>query len=301
VVAVRTDEAILDGPGFLGTAARAASSRADVAAGRCVALRPSWGGAWEAEVRGPDGEARHVRARAVVLATGTAAPRLVPESVRLQRGLGARLSRMLVLRGPLPRAAAIVPSRSAGGLFFASRETGAGDRVWLVSDGFSSPGVESPGPLTDGWWVCSVLERLHELVDADVLAHTVVGGYHAAKSRVESSPTQVPAMGYALDPERAFVSLTPSKWSTTPTSAVHALAALIGDPLPAATRTLETARLLESADRVAEPPFAETWQTLHRWAPIGALLKPGVRALRLGADLLAEPPAATSRSVSAVA
>src|SRR5438094_9565951 len=135
--------------------------------GRATRLRRIGGNRWEAEALTADGAPRRVAARAAVLATGVGAERLVPPGMQLSCGLGARLSRMRVLRGALPRAAAIVPSRSAGGLFFASREvpgSSGRERVWLVSDGFSSPGVVSPGALTDGWWTCSVLERLQGFI-----------------------------------------------------------------------------------------------------------------------------------------
>lgn len=288
VVSVRTDEAILDGPAFLGAATRTAAHAATRIDGRCTALRRTDRGAWAAELRSASGEPDRVLARTVALATGTAADELVPAGLRLGAALGARLSRMLVLRGQLPPAAAIIPSRSAGGLFFASREVpeaAPGERVWLVSDGFSSPGTTSPGPLTDGWWACSVLERLGRFVRPDLLDAVEVGGYLAAKSRVESSPTQVPARGFAADADGTFVSLMPSKWSTAPTTAVRALDALIPDPLPSSARTLAVAELLAVAQPPATAPFAETWRSVRETAPLPALRGPSLGALRQAADL----------------
>ncbi len=292
VASVRTDEAILDGPAFLGAATRAAASRATRIDGRAVALAQR-AGTWEARWRAEDGTAGVARAATAILATGTEVPALLPAAVRLDRVVDARLSRMLVLRGELPKAAAIVPSRSAGGLFFASREVpgarSGAERVWLVSDGFSSPGTASRGGLTDGWWACSVLERLSGFVREDVLAGTRVGGYRAAKSRLESSPAEVPAEGYALDTDRSFVSLTPSKWSTSPTSAAQALAALLPDPLPVASRIAAMVELLGDVSAHASQPFRETWQGLDAWVPYGALRAAGTAALRSAASVFDEP------------
>ena len=292
VASVRTDEAILDGPAFLGAATRAAASRATRIDGRCVALAQR-AGTWEARWRDEDGTPGVARAATAILATGTDVPALLPAAVRLDRVVDARLSRMLVLRGELPKAAAIVPSRSAGGLFFASREVpgarSGAERVWLVSDGFSSPGTDSRGGLTDGWWACSVLERLSGFVREDVLAGTRVGGYRAAKSRLESSPAEVPAEGYALDTDRSFVSLTPSKWSTSPTSAAQALAALRPDPLPVASRIAAMVELLGDVSAHASQPFQETWQGLDAWVPYRALRAAGTAALRSAASVFDEP------------
>jgi hypothetical protein len=292
VASVRTDEAILDGPGFLGAASRAADARAVRIAGRCTALVQRPGG-WEARWRGADGSAGMARADSVILATGTGVPALVPTTVRLDRVVDARLSRMLVLRSDLPKAAAIVPSRSAGGLFFASREIpGArigAERVWLVSDGFSSPGTAFRGGLTDGWWACSVLERLAGFVREDVLRGAQVSGYRAAKSRLESSPTEVPAEGFALDTDRSFVSLTPSKWSTSPTSAARALSALIPDRLPLPARVASMVELLADVSAHGSRSFRETWQGLDRWMPYGDLRAAGIPALHAAASVFDEP------------
>jgi glycine/D-amino acid oxidase-like deaminating enzyme len=290
VHAMLTDEAILDGPAFLGAATEAAASASTRVAGHCSELRQQAGGAWEASWTAGEAGCGRVRARTVILAGGTRSPELVPSSVRLDRGLDARLSRMLVLRGDLPRAAAIMPSRSAGGLFFASRELPssgrrAGERVWLVSDGFSSRGVSSPGPLTDGWWACSVIERLADCIREDVLEGVTVSAYHAAKSRLRSSPAQVPADGYAIDRDRSFVALTPSKWSTAPTSAALALSALLPDPVPASARTVAMAEALLAAAAPARAPFLETWQTLGVGVPLAALREPGLAALTAAAGL----------------
>ncbi|BDZ45799.1 FAD-dependent oxidoreductase [Naasia aerilata] len=288
IAALRTDEAILDGVGFLRAARSAAAAAAETLAGRCSSLSRGAGGAWDATVTTPDGRTLRARARRVILATGTAAPELLPASVRLDRELDARLSRMLVLRGPLPRAALIVPSRSAGGLFLASRDIPGADsaeRAWLVSDGFSSSGTGSRGSLTDGWWACSILERLSDFVRSETLSQARVGGYRAAKSRLKSSPTRVPAEGFAVDRDRAFVSLTPSKWSSTPTSAAHAVAALIPDSVDVGRRTEAMAGLLADATVATEPVFAETWQTLTSWAPLEALRTPGLAAITEGAGL----------------
>lgn len=300
VVSVRTDEAILDGPAFLGAAALAAARGADRLDGRCTSLVRASGGRWEAAGRDADGGTFRVQARAAVLATGIGADGLLPAGLQLSCRLGARLSRMLVLRGALPQAAAIIPSRSAGGLFFASREIpeAPGERVWLVSDGFSSPGTTSPGPLTDGWWACSVLERLREFVRDDVLDVARVGAYRAPKSRVESSPTQVPARGFAIDPDRSFVSLMPSKWSTAPTTAIHALAALIPDPLPATARSLAVSALLGAIEPPAVAAFAETWRSVERYAPLAALRGPSLAALHDAAGLF-QPATATARVAAA--
>jgi glycine/D-amino acid oxidase-like deaminating enzyme len=297
VASVRTDEAILDGPAFLGAASTAAASRAERVSGRCVALTQR-AGIWEARWRAEDGTAGVALARTAILATGTDVPALLPPSVRLDRVVDARLSRMLVLRGALPKAAAIVPSRSAGGLFFASREVpGArrgAERIWLVSDGFSSPGTAFRGGLTDGWWACSVLERLSGFVREDVLQDTRVGGYRAAKSRLESSPAEVPAEGYALDADRSFVSLTPSKWSTSPTSAAQALAALLPDPLPVPARIAAMVELLGDVSAHATQPFLETWQGLDAWVPYGDLRSAGTAALRAAASVFDEPASTAS-------
>jgi glycine/D-amino acid oxidase-like deaminating enzyme len=295
VASVRTDEAILEGPAFLGAATDAAAARTHRIDGRCTSLTQR-AGRWEARWRADDGAAGLVRAKTVILATGTDVPALVPPAVRLDRVVDARLSRMLVLRGELPKAAAIVPSRSAGGLFFASREIpGArteGERVWLVSDGFSSPGTASRGALTDGWWACSVLERLSEFVREEVLAGTRVGGYRAAKSRLESSPTEVPAEGFALDTDRSFVSLTPSKWSTSPTAAVQAVAALLPDPVPLPARIAAMVELLAGVTATEANPFRETWQGLDAWVPFTDLRTAGAAALRAASSVF-EPPLRT--------
>jgi hypothetical protein len=198
---------------------------------------------------------------------------------------------MLVLRGSLPPAAAIIPSRSAGGLFFASRTVPGtrGERVWLVSDGYSSPGSHSPGALTDGWWVCSVLERLGGFIDPGLLADLSVGGYLAPKSRLLSSPTQVPAHGFAVDRSDSLVALVPAKWSTAPTTAAAALHALIPDPVPAVARAAGIGALLAAAPLLPVPAFAETWQSVDRYEPVAALRDPGLTALRRASRLLADP------------
>jgi hypothetical protein len=286
---VRTDEAILDGPAFLGAATEVASRGSLHLPERCDRLRRTRDGDWEAVLAEPVGDRASVRAAAVILAAGTTASSLVPGRVRLDRTLDARLSRMLVLRGALPTAAAIMPSRSAGGLFFASRELpghhNGGERVWLVSDGFSSGGTESRGPLTDGWWTCSVIERLAGFVDPVLLAGTRVAGYRAAKSRLRSSPAQVPAEGFAIDREAGFVALTPSKWSTAPTSAAHALAALIADPVPVSARTAAMADLLLTAHPPLSAPFAERWESTGVGVPLHTLRNPGSAALHLAGEL----------------
>jgi len=293
VAFVRTDEAVLDGPAFLAAAGTVARSVATAVDGRCTAIRPASRGRWTAEARGRDGSTVETTAGAVVLATGTAMPQLLPRDAPLSASPDVRLSRMLVLRGALPPAAAIIPSRAAGGLFFASREVPgpSGERVWLVSDGYSSPGSTSPGALTDGWWVCSVLERLAEFIDPGLLTGLEVGGYLAPKSRLLSSPTQVPAHGYAVDGDRSLVALLPAKWSTAPTTAAHALAALIPDPVPAAARAAEVAELLSAAPLLPAPAFAETWQSVTRFEPAAALREPGLPALRRASALLADPSA----------
>lgn len=302
VYSVTTDEAVLDGPAFLSTARDLASSNGRLHRGCCIELVQRPDGTWQAIGRGPAGDLAVVRARMVILATGTRASELLPPSVRIQPKPGLRLARMLVLRGPLPPAAAIIPSRAAGGLFFDSREmpgrTDGAERVWLVSDGFSSPGTTSPGQLTDAWWACSVLERLGMFVRRDLLKRSVVGAYRAPKSRVESSPTQVPATGFGIDPERRFVSLMPSKWTTAPSSAVAALHALVPDPLPASARLLRVTDRFEARQQEGAARFPETWETVRAWVPVADLLKPGMSALRSAARIF---PDVAGDSRSAVA
>lgn len=298
VAAVRTDEAILDGPAFLGAASDLASSHSHRIDGRCIDLRQLRVDVWESEFADVTGGTHVVHARSVVLATGTAAPELVPGTLRLDRVLDARLSRMLVLRGALPRVAAIVPSRAAGGLFFASREipgAAENERVWLVSDGFSSGGTQRRGSLTDAWWACSVVERMTGFVQEDLLQQVSVGAYRAPKSRVASSPTQVPADGFAVDRARSFVALTPSKWSATPTSAVHALAALVPDRLRPEDRMAAVADLLRDARRPRVPAFEETWRTVGVWSRLADLRGPSIEALHRASEIFqpeaAAPPA----------
>jgi glycerol-3-phosphate dehydrogenase len=146
---VDTDEAILDGPAFLDAAYRAAARGSRRIVGRCAAIRSDGDRSWRAEVLEEDGRRLEVRAQAVVLATGAAVPELVPAEVRLDLGFGARLSRMLVLKGTLPRTAVIVPSRSAGGLFFASRDIAPGRRSGQTRQGRPASGsspTASPRP-----------------------------------------------------------------------------------------------------------------------------------------------------------
>lgn len=282
VLAVRTDEAVLDGPAFLGVARDLAARDSTMTEGVATGLRRSRG-TWEVAAVSRTGEPVRVAARHAILATGTRNPALTPQSVRLSCDASARLSRMLVLRGRLPRAAAIIPSRAAGGLFFDSREIpGGGDedeRVWLVSDGFSSPGTTSPSLLTDAWWACSVIERLLQFVRADLLDGVEVGGYRAPKSRVESSPTEVPARGFAVDRDQRFASVMPSKWSASPTTAVQALDALIPDELPLSARIAGLAERFDSVRAPAQPPFAETWESVESWVPLADLARPGIDAL----------------------
>jgi glycine/D-amino acid oxidase-like deaminating enzyme len=295
---VDTDEAILDGPAFLDAAYRAAARGSRRIVGRCAAIRSDGDRSWRAEVLEEDGRRLEVRAEAVVLATGAAVPELVPAEVRLDLGFGARLSRMLVLKGTLPRTAVIVPSRSAGGLFFASRDiapdaTGQAERadttgqtrVWLVSDGFSSPGTESPGALTDGWWTCSIVERLLGFVRNEVFRDVAVSGYLGTKFRLASSPAHVPARGVSVDAGGSFVALAPSKWSSSPTSAIAALDAIAPDSMDAGDRLAAMAELLarESSEPVSR--FEETWQTVRSWVPFAAVTTPGVESLEAAASV----------------
>ncbi len=296
IFAIRTDEAILDGPAFLDAAWQAAAAGSLRLFGRCTRLQQSADGLWRAEVDGSRTPLMPIHGRAVILATGTFVPELIPPSLQLDRQFSARLSRMLVFRGALPRTAAILPSRSAGGLFFASREipglhSSASQRAWLISDGFSSPGMSSPGALTDGWWTCSVIERLRGFVREDVFEDVVVGGYLAPKSRLASSPTEVPSQGFAIDRDRTFVALTPSKWSTAPTSAIKAVQALI----PAATTTKHLTKRQNLLERMSEligsqtsgmvAPFTETWQTVSAWVPFATLTTPGLKTLESAASI----------------
>ena len=285
-VAVRTDEAILDGPRFLTVACATAAQRSTHFPGRCVELTRV-AGTWAARVGGDAGEdGVTVRARSAVVATGVAVDELIPPETRLDRRHGTRLARMLVLRGRLPRVAAIVPSRAAGGLFLASREVedGSGARVWLVSDGFSSPGATSPGALTDAWWACSIVERLYGFVRPEVLDELRAAAYVAPKSRLESSPTQVPARGISVDAAARLVALTPSKGSTSPTAAIDALHALHPDPLPLPERIAALAETLAGAPSPLAV-FREAWQTLDPRISIRDLRDPGMDALEVGAAL----------------
>lgn len=300
-VAVRTDEAILDGPRFIAAARAVAASRVSVVRGRCVALR---GGdaQWSARVRTSSGE-EEARARSVVLATGIDIDELVPSGTRLDHPYDTRLSRMLVLRGRLPRAAAIVPSRASGGLFFASREVRdrPGERVWLVSDGFNSPGSVSPGALTDAWWACSITERLYGYVREPLLDGARAAAYVAPKSRLAASPTQVPARGISVDAGARLVALIPSKGSASPSAAVDALSALHPDPMPLRDRLLRLARTLETAPRAGHP-LREQWEDLDPSVPLRELREPGIDALDAGAALFgAERARAMRRSDSLAA
>lgn len=281
-VAVHTDEAILDGPRFLRAATAAAESAAAVHRSRCTALRRTGTAGWQASADVPGGDVLTVRADRVILATGTRLGELLPPDVRLDRAPGYRLSRMLVLRGPLPRAAAIVPSRAAGGLFFASREIPGSttERIWLVSDGFSSEGVRSPGALTDAWWACSVVERMYGFVREDVFGDVRAAAYVAPKSRLDASPTEVPAHGFAADDGSAFVALTPSKWSSSPTAAVNALHRLMPDDVLVESRLAAIVELITGASGAgAAPMIEETWQTLDPAIPVSDLRRPGQAAL----------------------
>jgi hypothetical protein len=196
---------------------------------------------------------------------------------------------MLVLRGDLPAAAAIVPSRSAGGLFFASRETGRpGDRVWLVSDGFSSPGDLPVGALTDGWWACSVVERLTGFLREEALDGLGIGAYRAPKSRLQSSPTQVPAEGYALGGNGTFACLTPSKWTSSPTSAASAVAALLPERRAMPDTLDAMADLLASFPAPAGVPLRETWESVDTRTPLAGLLPHSTSSLRAAAGLFAD-------------
>ena len=286
---VGTDEAILDGPAFLNAAYRAAKRGAAHILGRCESLRLRNDGSWSANITVAVGGQVVVTVASVILATGAAVPELVPDEVDLDLRFGARLSRMLVLRGTLPRTAAIVPSRAAGGLFFASRDIeddpSGRERAWLVSDGFSSPGTDSPGDLTDGWWSCSVIERLLRFVREEVLEDVAVGGYLATKFRLASSPAQVPAKGVSVDLAHSFVGLVPSKWSTAPTSAINAIDALFPDPLAIDDRIDVMTRLVgaEAVEPISR--FDETWQTLTKWVPFTALTTPGFDTLETAASV----------------
>lgn len=285
-VAILTDEAILQGPRFLATAGAEAARRSTLHRGRCVSLSRR-GGDWVARV-GEGEHALNVRGRTAIVATGVAIDELVPHGIHLDHAHGIRLSRMLVLRGRLPRAAAIVPSRSAGGLFLASREVrdGSGDRVWLVSDGFNSPGSTSPGASTDGWWACSIIERLYGYVRARLLDDTSAAAYIAPKSRLEASPTRVPARGIAVDADARFVALTPSKGSASPSAAIDALHALHPDPAPVADRIAALADTLTRAP-THRTAFQEEWETMHPRVPTRDLRVPGIEALEAGAALFA--------------
>lgn len=302
VLTVRTDEAVLDGPSFLSVARELAAAESLAITGRCTALRRRADGLWDAGVTASAGETVRVRARLAVLATGIHNPALTPATVSPDREASARLSRMLVLRGPLPSAAAIIPSRAAGGLFFDSREcrgSGGAERVWLVSDGFSSSGSVSPSMLTDAWWACSVMERLRGFVRDDLLDEVQVAAYRAPKSRVESSPAAVPARGFAVDRELGFVSLMPSKWSTAPTSAVESLAAILPDAEPLAARIAGLAERFASAKVPDVPVFRETWESVDRWVAARDLSRPGVDALRAASRIFSELEVAkASRSVA---
>jgi len=287
--AVDTDEAILDGPAFLDAAYRTAMRGATRILGRCDSLRLGDDGSWSADISTALGEQVEVTVAGVILATGAAVPQLVPDEVNLDLQFGARLSRMLVMHGALPRTAAIVPSRAAGGLFFASREivddSSGRARAWLVSDSFSSPGTHSPGDLTDGWWSCSVIERLLRFVREEVFEDVTVGGYLATKFRLASSPAQVPAKGVSVDLEHSFVALAPSKWSTAPTSAINAIDAIIPDPLSLDDRIDAMTQLLGAEAVAPLSRFDETWQTLTRWVPFTSLTTPGLDSLRNAASI----------------
>ena len=304
-VAVHTDEAILDGPRFLRAATHAAAAGSSLHHARCSCLHRTPAGEWQAVVDVPGGDAVTVRAGHAILATGTAVSELIPDGIRLDRAHGARLSRMLVLRGDLPRAAAIVPSRAAGGLFFASREIAdsTSERIWLVSDGFSSAGTTSPGALTDAWWACSVMERMYGFVKEDVFEGIRAAAYIAPKSRLDASPTQVPAHGFAVDPENAFAALTPSKWSASPTAAVNALDRLLPDPSSVRDRLDDMVRLIRASGEPHGRVIAETWETLDAELLVSDLRRPGTVALEtaarmFGQDLVGSAPAGQGRRLT---
>jgi hypothetical protein len=110
----------------------------------------------------------------------------------------------------------------------------------------------------------------------------------------------VPARGFGIDPDGTFVSLMPSKWSSAPTTAVHALDALIPDPMSPTARTLAAAALLSEVEPPAVAQFQETWETVRDYAPLPALRGPSLAALRSAAALF-QNEAALPHATRAVA
>jgi FAD dependent oxidoreductase len=284
VAALVSDERILDGPRYLAAMWRAAESLTDSVTGKCMEVSAGSVSAPPRITLTVNDNCTHVHAKAVVIAAGVHSKQLTP-NVPIEN----RISRMLVLRGELPKASFIAPGVEWGGLFMVSRshynESDKAD-AWLVSDHFSSA-TNSVSELLDGWWACSIAERISKLIKRQALADTTVTAYSAAKSRLSRADRTVTADSYAIDEGNRVAVLCPSKWTLAPTAAI----ALIRDLSPGTAQEPETQMLRLGAhvcayDREVVSRPLERWSIDSPSLPFADLQVKSVETLRKAASLV---------------
>lgn len=279
VRAVRSDERVLDGPRYLAAAWAAADELAVQVQGTCTDLHDSPGStSVTARITGPGGEVE-LSARKAVVATGIDPHRLAPPGVVEQR-----MSRMLVIRGDLPRVALIAPGPALGGLFIVPRPLPGGACAWLVSDAYSSAMGRSG--LLNGWWVCSVADRLTEVFDAALFEDATVRAYAAPKSSLKARARRVNDESHEIRTGGKVAVFVPSKWTLAP----HAAVGLVADLFPATGlltgggRTRLVRRIADHDDPHRPRP-TELWEVSPPDVPLRQLLTQATGTLQRASAL----------------
>ncbi|WP_422936512.1 FAD-dependent oxidoreductase [Sinomonas sp. P47F7] len=284
IASVPSGERVLDGPAFLGHARLLLENS-------CACLNEMG-----SRIERIDGNwliatnsGHKISARNVIVATGSGASSLLTGVPEIHNCIVVRRSRMLVLRGSLPAAALIWPSKDAGGLFLVSRTDITGESgVWLVSDNFSTPGIVATESLVDGWWACSIAQRLMRFISPDLLLESRISAYTAEKTHLRANEFLVPARGTAADSTGTLVCLAPAKWSTAASAAATALS-IIGRTAYSRRETyMKIAEFLTPEIREAPSKTpTEAWQMAQHSVPFRRLIEEGWQTVKEASGLFA--------------
>jgi hypothetical protein len=157
--------------------------------------------------------------------------------------------------------------------------------TWLISDAYSSP-LENRSELLNGWWVCSVIDRLRALLADDLTEGTRVTAYTAPKSALRSPTRKVSADSSLIDYVGAVATFSPSKWTLAPTAAVRLVAQLFPESGPVEVDEFAgLAELISTHDyRHAVRP-SERWELASPELPLSDLFAPDSRTLHRAAQL----------------
>lgn len=284
-----SDEGVLDGPRYLAAAWSACAQGTTVIQGTCRQIRFPSGRLPLVATTAESGGEREILCHKAVLATGIDSAGLIPDGL-----VHRRMSRMLVLRGDLPGIAFIVPGATLAGLFVVPRLTfGRRSRVWLVSDAFWSSMASASGSL-DGWWACSITERLTALFGADLFAHTMVGAYAAPKSSLHMAARRVSSDSSVLTRGGRLAVLAPSKWTLAPVAALRLLTEMY--PVRGASpggEASDLAHAVSNHDNVGLDRPLERWQVTPPLLSVADLLRRTTDTIDAASDLFMVPDPAS--------